>query len=505
MNRNDDLTQVPAHLRGSEEPEREAGDEQAKARTLILAREAWRRLNKHYTFQDWIQVGEALLIGRDEVLAKGGFKSANGRKYSDAFSKWLDENSLRWADEVKTKEMDKNDRANLLKLMERKEEVLAWHEGLTATERFRTNHPQVIYRKWSKTQVPQTSAPRQRRQTQAAATIALQGEIDALKRALHEQGAKIVSSDEPSHVANVLLNTQSESKVERIIEELSKGLGKEKAEFDGSKKAPQQEEEEMRRERFDEEGEVLTPSARKVVDYFKAAKERGEDPRKISKLKVIADLKASSGLVQVGRAFFLGMEHVDQDKLAERMEAGLQVKDKEKVEKVIKAREKKLEREFAQKVREAARAEVERAKADYELLADKMAENLDAVKAAVEERGRKADMIFNSHKGYITREQFGKLMMAVRAESLTWLKNLPIDEQGMRKIDQQGREKIESFFQSAHEATMQLQDLKVILLGNQVSEDSKKFMPSSIPTAQEWLKRKREMAAARAKAKKSKG
>jgi hypothetical protein len=408
-------------------------------------------------------------------------------------------------DEAKTKEMDENDRASLLKLMERKEEVLAWHEGLTATERFRTNHPQVIYRKWSKTQVPQTSAPRQRRQTQAAATIALQGEIDALKRALHEQGAKIVSSDEPSHVANVLLNTQSESKVERIIEELSKGLGKEKAEFDGSKKAPQQEEEEMRRERFDEEGEVLTPSARKVVDYFKAAKERGEDPRKISNLKVIADLKASSGLVQVGRAFFLGMEHVDQDKLAERMEAGLQVKDKEKVEKVIKAKEKKLEREFAQKVREAARAEVERAKADYELLADKMAENLDAVKAAVEERGRKSDMIFNSHKGYITREQFGKLMMAVRAESLTWLKNLPIDEQGMRKIDQQGREKIESFFQSAHEATMQLQDLKVILLGNQVSEDSKKFMPSSIPTAQEWLKRKREMAAARAKAKKGKG
>jgi hypothetical protein len=222
-----EIAHNPALLPVVVEPRQELREEtpspQERARTMILAREAWRRLTRHQTFQDWLQVGEALVVGRREVLALPEVRGPRGKKYSQAFSKWLDENNLRWMDEARTKEMDAKDRAALLKLMESQEKVMAWREGLSASNRLRLNHPRAVLQKWARTQVPQQMT-QPRRQTVRAMVAELQEEVDSLKRAIHEEGSKILPSDEPSHVARVLCATLSSSKIKRLINELNKRI-----------------------------------------------------------------------------------------------------------------------------------------------------------------------------------------------------------------------------------------------------------------------------------------
>jgi hypothetical protein len=217
----------PALLPVIVEPRRELREETLshpeRARMIILAREAWRRLTRHQTFGDWLQVGEALMIGRKEVLALPEVRGPRGKKYSQAFSRWLDENGLRWLDEAKTKQLDEKDRAALLKIVESRDEVVAWHEGLTVTNRLRINHPRSILQKWIKTQVPK-QAPQPRRQTVRATVAELQEEVDGLKRAVQKEGSKILPSDEPRHIARVLCSTLSGSKIKRLIKELSERL-----------------------------------------------------------------------------------------------------------------------------------------------------------------------------------------------------------------------------------------------------------------------------------------
>jgi hypothetical protein len=102
-------------------------------------------------WDDWLAIGEALAVGRAEVMRKVGTNEPIGRRYEKAMAEWLVANSF--------KEIDKGTRSRLLDCLEHRTEIEAWRSVLTGSERFRFNHPNTLWRKWrAATTVPDPNA-----------------------------------------------------------------------------------------------------------------------------------------------------------------------------------------------------------------------------------------------------------------------------------------------------------------------------------------------------------
>jgi hypothetical protein len=107
-------------------------------------RAAWERLKKGgRDWEDWKEVGAALLDGRREAMRKAQTNEPAGKAYSKAFSDWLKANHF--------DDIDKSDRAKLLQIMEQLEEVEAMRATLSTARRTALNHPNSVWRAWNKT------------------------------------------------------------------------------------------------------------------------------------------------------------------------------------------------------------------------------------------------------------------------------------------------------------------------------------------------------------------
>jgi hypothetical protein len=101
-------------------------------------REAWERLKKGgRDWEDWKALGAALLDGRNEAMRKAQTNKPAGKAYSAAFSDWLKANHF---------DIDKSDRAKLLQMMAKLEDVEAFRASLKPKERMRLNHPSSVWR-----------------------------------------------------------------------------------------------------------------------------------------------------------------------------------------------------------------------------------------------------------------------------------------------------------------------------------------------------------------------
>jgi hypothetical protein len=122
------------------------GDE--RERIVRQGRAAWARLKKDKSWQDWLAVGEALLVGRELAMREAGTNSPTGKGYAYAFSDWLAENKL--------DDMDPSDRAKLFKVMDELPGIEQWRSTLTRTERLKLNHPTTVWRNYQKaTEIPE--------------------------------------------------------------------------------------------------------------------------------------------------------------------------------------------------------------------------------------------------------------------------------------------------------------------------------------------------------------
>jgi hypothetical protein len=101
-------------------------------------RDAWQRLKKDQTFEDWLLVGQALEIGRG--WARRRANAPSGRGFNEAFSGWLTDNGFA--------EIDKGTRSRLAEIIEHRPEIEAWRQKLSLRERLRKNHPNSIWRGW---------------------------------------------------------------------------------------------------------------------------------------------------------------------------------------------------------------------------------------------------------------------------------------------------------------------------------------------------------------------
>jgi len=90
--------------------------------TILRAQEAWKRLvRSNNGFEDWIAVGKAHVLGRQEAMRLAHVNEPHGHQYKKAFGAWLQRYGFQ--------NMDKGDRARLFMIM----------ENLPAIERWRTS------------------------------------------------------------------------------------------------------------------------------------------------------------------------------------------------------------------------------------------------------------------------------------------------------------------------------------------------------------------------------
>jgi hypothetical protein len=103
-----------------------------------LGRAAWERRKQGADWEDWKAVGAALLVGRREAMREAQTNEPAGKAYSKAFSDWLKAHHF--------DDIDKSDRAKLLQMMEKLEDVEAYRASLSPAERMRLNHPNSVWR-----------------------------------------------------------------------------------------------------------------------------------------------------------------------------------------------------------------------------------------------------------------------------------------------------------------------------------------------------------------------
>jgi hypothetical protein len=105
------------------------------------ARAALEKPSKSRDWHDWMQIGEALVVGREVAMREVGVNAPMGRGYNEAFGKWLRQYGLH-------KKIDKSDRARLFTVMEHRGEIEEFRSSLPLAKRLRLNHPSTVLRHW---------------------------------------------------------------------------------------------------------------------------------------------------------------------------------------------------------------------------------------------------------------------------------------------------------------------------------------------------------------------
>jgi hypothetical protein len=104
--------------------------------------EAWQRhIQKgDATWDDWMAIGDALLIGRQDAMVAAKTKQPIGSRYNSKFGRWLARHHF--------DNIDKGDRRRLIEVIENRPAIEAWRETLTQTVRLRLSHPSSVLQKW---------------------------------------------------------------------------------------------------------------------------------------------------------------------------------------------------------------------------------------------------------------------------------------------------------------------------------------------------------------------
>jgi hypothetical protein len=105
---------------------------------VARGREAWERRKADASFDDWLLIGEALLVGRRESMAKAKTNKPAGRRYNEHFGHWLQLHRFN--------EIDSRSRGELFSIMAKRADVETYRKSLTPAQRAICNHPSTVWR-----------------------------------------------------------------------------------------------------------------------------------------------------------------------------------------------------------------------------------------------------------------------------------------------------------------------------------------------------------------------
>jgi hypothetical protein len=114
---------------------------------------AWKRLNEHgrTSWDDWLTVARALLIGRTAAMQAAETNRAVGSKYNAAMGQWLRDHGLA--------DVAAQERYRLFLILEHLSEIEAYRATLTESQRRKYNHPNSVWSHWKQSTKAATPAP----------------------------------------------------------------------------------------------------------------------------------------------------------------------------------------------------------------------------------------------------------------------------------------------------------------------------------------------------------
>jgi hypothetical protein len=124
----------------SAEPDFTRGQQADRDTHIKRGQEAWKRHKNDATWLDWLAIGQALSIGRQDAMAAASTNRPSGSAYNAAFGAWLERHGFH--------EIDKGDRSRLFDVMDNLPAIEQWRGTLASTLRLRLNHPNSVLRKW---------------------------------------------------------------------------------------------------------------------------------------------------------------------------------------------------------------------------------------------------------------------------------------------------------------------------------------------------------------------
>jgi hypothetical protein len=172
-------------------------------------REAFERLANGRTWDDWIAVGEALLIGRTAAMREAHTNEPKGGRYNEIFGLWLRHYGF--------DRLDKSDRAKLMEVMNHRAEIEAWRTLLPSNKRMLLNHPTTVLRNWkASTQIPRADRPPSPMAQLQAAHVEILEENDRLRRDAERGGGDLwTAKDTADQIAKVMADKLTLDKLER--------------------------------------------------------------------------------------------------------------------------------------------------------------------------------------------------------------------------------------------------------------------------------------------------
>jgi hypothetical protein len=187
--------------------------------TIVHGQQAWHRLDRDHTWENWRHVGAALLIGRSRAMREAGVNRPAGRRYNVVFAAWLNKFAF--------ENLDKADRSRLFAVMGHLHEIETWRATLTATQRLRLNHPSAVFRKWKSanaiSQNPNSrlSPIKKCREENRA----LKQEIFHLRRECERFGGdRCEPADRPEDIATAMVAKLGRNKAEALAGAILKAL-----------------------------------------------------------------------------------------------------------------------------------------------------------------------------------------------------------------------------------------------------------------------------------------
>ena len=172
---------------------------------IRLGQEAWTRLTSCQSWNDWLLVGEALLVGRTECMRVAHTNKPEGRRYNEEFSSWLKA--------TKFDGIDKSTRSRLFECLTCRSDIEKWRKTLPTSERLKLNYPTAVLRRWRNTQVrkPNDAEPKPSAMAKLkTANIELQEQIHRLQRD-SEHSVPFTPRDTPKDIAGYVWRTIHEA------------------------------------------------------------------------------------------------------------------------------------------------------------------------------------------------------------------------------------------------------------------------------------------------------
>jgi hypothetical protein len=110
----------------------------AEARTVRLGQEALETVGRAASFDSWLRIGKALLVGKALAIRTAG--NTWGQNYSRAFNVWIQAHHF---DRIRPPT-----RSVAIELAEHADQITAWRDSLPTRQRKRLLHPLSVTRRW---------------------------------------------------------------------------------------------------------------------------------------------------------------------------------------------------------------------------------------------------------------------------------------------------------------------------------------------------------------------